>query len=143
MIVIGLISVLLDYFLLNTFNIRFFIFPMFSLIYLINSMLLKKDYLIVGMILILYSMLSGIILLPTSILLFIYYLNQKKKINYYLIIIIYIILYDFILYSFTTTNFIDNFYVFIYKLFITLPINIFYSFILYVLNKKINKYKLV
>ena len=143
MIVIGFISLILDYILLNISYFRFFFFPMFSLVFLVNSIIYKRDFIVITTILVLYSVLSGIIFPSITILILTNYLINKKNINYYLVIIIFLTLYDFLLYLSSTYNVINNIYWFIQKVYITIPINLLYSYILIVLNKKINKYKLV
>ena len=143
MITIGIISVILDYILLNISTFRLLFFPMFSLAFLISSIVFKLDIKITLIILVIYSLLSGLIFYNITILLLIYYLINKKTYNYYLLILLSLILYDIFLYLLTTTNIINNLNILIYKVFITLPINLLYSCILLVLNKKINKYKLI
>lgn len=137
--ILGLLSLFLDYLLLNVFNYEIgnvLIFPMFSLVFLISSIYFKLDIKKVIIIYLLYTLITGILFLPLLILLI-----PIKRNNYLLTISLSLVLYDLLFFLLLPLN---NINLLIDKIIITIPINILYSlFIFHVLNNKNNKYKLV
>ena len=141
--IIGIISFLIDYLILNNFDYyigNIIIFPMFSLVYIISYLYLKNKYNVFFFLL--YIFINGIIFLP----LFIIFLNSfiKSKTSYFLTIIVSLIIHDFMFYLFLSINDIT---LLINKIIVTIPINLLYALIIYhinyVLKDKKNKYKLV
>lgn len=137
--ILGLLSLFLDYLLLNVFNYEIgnvLIFPMFSLVFLISSIYFKLDIKKVIIIYLLYTLITGVLFLPLLILLI-----PIKRNNYLLTISLSLVLYDLLFFLLLPLN---NINLLIDKIIITIPINILYSlFIFHVLNNKNNKYKLV
>ena len=123
--ILGLFSILLDFFILNVFNYQIndsIIFPMFSLVFIISYLNIKNNIII----LLIYSSLVGLLYLPLSIFLLNNYLYKNKIINnYYLRVTLLLFLFDFLLYFYLSVNDIS---LLIYKEFITIPINILYAF---------------
>lgn len=134
MIIIGLFSIIIDYILLNISTFRLLFFPMFTIVFLFSSFVIKYDFKITIIVAIIYSILSGIIFPLITILIVNYYFINKK--DYYLNITISLILYDSLLYLLTTPSIINNLYLLVSKFFITIPINLLYSYVLLVLNRK-------
>lgn len=137
--ILGLLSLFLDFLLLNVFNYEIgnvLIFPMFSLVFLISSIYFKLDIKKVIIIYLLYTLITGVLFLPLLILLI-----PIKRNNYLLTISLSLVLYDLLFFLLLPLN---NINLLIDKIIITIPINILYSlFIFHVLNNKNNKYKLV
>ncbi len=130
--ILGILSIILDLFLLNIFNYHVdnvIFFPMFSLVFLICLTTIKYNYKIIIIIYMLFSLINGIIFLPLLIIFINYSINSNNTINNYLLrMLLLLILYDFLFFSFLS---LSNYFLLINKLIVSIPINILYSFIVY------------
>lgn len=150
----GLFSVITDLLVLNILNSytigKTIIFPMFSLIFVISSIYFKKNIKTILLILIIYMSILGIFYYILAFFLAIYYyIDNGREINlkdYIKKTIICLFMYDFlfflILYNINLD--INLIKIFIFKEYISIPINLFYSYFLFsVLKRNKMKYKLV
>ena len=145
--IIGFLSILLDYFILNTFNynvLNTIIFPMFSLVFLLSLIYFNCNKKLILFFFLLYSFICGIIFLPLLICFINYIVNKKRSNNnYFLLISLSLIAYDSLLFILLP---ISDIRLLLDKIIITIPINLLYSLFLYyyyVLTNKKKKYKLV
>ncbi len=149
---IGILSFVFDLLFFNIFNYsqnNALIFPMFTITYVLSSLYFRIDigYIIVS--LLLYISLIGIIYYPFFFLLLSYYIirfnNKSFNIRDYLFkLLILLVSYDFFLFLFTNSFVLSKYSIdcFFYKLFISIPFNLLYAFILYYLNKVLKKKKI-
>ena len=140
--ILGILSLFLDYLLLNYFNYyigNIIAYPMFTLVFLLSSIYFNRKRFCFFF---LYSFINGIIFLPLLIMFLNYIIIFKKSFDLYILkITCSLILYDILLFAFLSLN---NIYLLIYKILVTIPINILYSIIIYyVLKTKYQKYKLL
>lgn len=141
--IIGFLSISLDIILLNIFNYQIdniIIFPMFTLVFIINLILFKQDLKKVLLMLFLYTFLNGLVFLPLFIILLSSLLKKDVSLNNnLLIVIVLLIIYDLLFYLFLG---LTDIFLLINKIIVTIPVNILYSSIIYyyfsVLNFKKN-----
>lgn len=155
--IFGILSIILDILLLNFVNYTtdsIFIFPMFTITYVLTHLYFRKDIKLLLIIFLIYCSVIGVFYLPFAFLLIEYYYISKDKKNFnirdFLMKILYgLLLYDSLFFIIIHLFDINNYTLslLIYKIIFTIPLNIFYGFILYfinsVLKKKKIKYKLV
>ena len=141
--IIGFLSISLDIILLNIFNYQIdniIIFPIFTLLFIINLILFKQDLKKVLLMLFLYTFLNGLVFLPLFITLLSSLLKKDVSLNNnLLIVIVLLIIYDLLFYLFLG---LTDIFLLINKIIVTIPVNILYSSIIYyyfsVLNFKKN-----
>ena len=130
--IIGFLSISLDIILLNIFNYQIdniIIFPMFTLVFIINLILFKQDLKKVLLMLFLYIFLNGLVFLPLFIILLSSLLKKDVSLNNnLLIVIVLLIIYDLLFYLFLGMS---NISLLINKIIVTIPVNILYSSIIY------------
>ena len=136
--IIGILSLVLDTFILNITNYcvnNTIIFPMFSLVFLLSLIYYNYDIKVIAFFLILYSCINGILYLPLLICI-LSLLNKKEKSlnNYLLLMTFYLITYDLLFYLLLS---VSDYKLLIDKIVVSLPINVLYSYFLFnVLNNK-------
>ena len=136
--IIGIISLFLDLLLLNKLNyVRYssLVFPMFTFVYIISRIYLKKDNRITIFFSVLLMSIYGYFFYIIFIYLIAYMISSKKgkRIKYKYFILTILFLYDFIIFILINDSIISL----INKIIITIPMNIVYSNIIYsVLNNK-------
>lgn len=143
--IIGIISLLLDYLILNYLNYYIdsvIIFPMFTFIYILGLLYFKKINILFYFLLLLYISITGIIFLPCFIIFINNIVYNKNTLASYIIYTLYsLLLYDFLFYLFLSKTDIR---LLINKIIVTIPINLLYALIIYYVLKRIKyKYKLV
>ena len=135
--IIIITSYLLNILLLNIVNINYpLLFPMFIISTLISSFYFREKIIKSITILLLYIALSGLLIFPILYFIIIkkylikdrYYYNLK---DYLFKITKSLIIFDILFFLLKNTY---NLNLLTYKIFITIPINIFYSLLLFKLN---------
>ena len=138
--ILGLLSIILDYTFFNIFNYQVdnvFLFPMFTLVFLISSIIINVNIKKIITIYIFYSFLNGVIFLPLFIIYITFIVKQNNSLNNYLLCVIsLLIIYDYIFFLCLS---LSSYELLINKLIVSLPINIFYSLIIYY-NYNVLKY---
>ena len=136
--ILGFFSFLFDLLFLNFFPYLIgssLFFPMFTLLYIVSRIYFNKDIKYTLIIVILIMSVYGYFFYIVFSLCFFYLVFNDNKYfkKYFFSMLFYLLFYDFFLVLLNNINIM--FY--LYKLIITIPINIFYSFFLYrVLNNK-------
>ena len=137
--ILGFFSLLFDLLFLNFFPYLIntaLIFPMFSLVYIVSRLYFNKDIKYTIFLIFLVMSIYGYLFYIIFSLFFFYFIFKEKNKyfrNYYFSIMFFLVFYDFFLVLLNNINIL--FY--LYKLIVTIPINVFYSLFLYkVLNNK-------
>ena len=137
--ILGFFSLLFDLLFLNFFPYLIntaLIFPMFSLVYIVSRLYFNKDIKFTIFLIFLVMSIYGYLFYIIFSLFFFYFIFKEKNKyfrNYYFSIMFFLVFYDFFLVLLNNINIL--FY--LYKLIVTIPINVFYSLFLYkVLNNK-------
>ncbi len=152
---IGVFSFIFDLLFLNIFNYTSrstLIFPMFTITYIISFIYLRKNLLFLIIILLLYISLVGIIYYPFFFFILSYYYIKRDKIKHNILDYIFkisflLIVFDSLLFLIIYCHIINSYSLSIlfHKIFISVPINVLYSLILYYINYVLigNKYKYI
>lgn len=137
--ILGFFSLLFDLLFLNFFPYLIntaLIFPMFSFVYIVSRLYFNKDIKYTIFLIFLVMSIYGYLFYIIFSLFFFYFIFKEKNKyfrNYYFSIMFFLVFYDFFLVLLNNINIL--FY--LYKLIVTIPINVFYSLFLYkVLNNK-------
>ena len=148
---IGIISSILDFlfFYIMPYH-HYLFFPMFTIVSLISFSYFRKSLFKCLLILIIYMSLSGLFFYPILYFIIIIYFNKKNKYlnfkEYINKVTMFLLIFDllfFLLVNFFSINYYTLNALF-YKLFISIPINILYSCLVFkVLKRDKYKYKLV
>ena len=130
--ILGFFSLLFDLLFLNFFPYLIntaLIFPMFSLVYIVSRLYFNKDIKYTIFLIFLVMSIYGYLFYIIFSLFFFYFIFKEKNKylrNYYFSIMFFLVLLNNI-----------NILFYLYKLIVTIPINVFYSLFLYkVLNNK-------